>query len=436
MKMMKWSVLAVAVAAASTHAVASQQDEATGFIEGSKLDLNTRLYYFSDDYTKKSQRADKKYVDELGLGLIFNAQSGFTQGTVGVGFDAWTMTAVKLDSGAGRHPYSRSGFFADERNGRKGKDNTSQAGGAVKLRMSNTTLKFGNFYDIDTPVFSMDQSRLLPESATGFYLTSQEIENLTLNAGHFTALSGFRQTDRDSFGLGKLDMIGGKYDILENLDVSYYFSRAKFDGVKTAKKHYVGANYGLELGNDQALDFAFNYYNTKFNQRSGEKDTRNQAWSFETGYSIDAHRVAVAYQRISGGMGYQEAYGYDGGGAIYLANSAQITDFDKKGERSWKVRYDLDLGKLAGLNGFNVGAQYIRGSKIDATNSYATKGATGTKNGKNWERGFDIGYTVQEGAAKDLNVRLRQASYRASGNGVGIDDNQIRLIVNYPLSIL
>lgn len=439
MKMMKWSVLAVAVAAAGTQlAVASQQDEATGFIEGSKLNLNTRLFYFGDEFKNKSQRKasgiDNKYADELGLGFITEFQSGFTQGTVGVGVDAWGLAAYKLDSGKGRHSDvgGRSAFFSDKNSG-NAKDSLGQAGGAVKARISNTTAKYGSFIDIDTPVFSMDDSRLLPESATGFFVTSEEVEGLVLNAGHFTALSEMQTTRRDSYELDKLDMIGGTYNILENLDVSYYFSRAEFDDVKTAKKHYLGANYGIDLGNDQALDFNFNYYRTKFNNKTGIDNEKNNAWSLQGAYTIDAHKFTLAYQRMGGDTGYM--YGYDGGGSIYLANDIQINSFIENKERSWKARYDLDMGKLVGVNGLSFAAMYVRGSNI-----HGTDGTKSFSNGKNWERDLEVAYTFQEGAAKDLNIRLRQATYRANTKGyaaTGLKDmNEVRLIVNYPLSIL
>ena len=51
MQIMKWSAIAFAVAAASTQmAVASQQDNAQGFIEDSKLQLDSRMFYFNRDF--------------------------------------------------------------------------------------------------------------------------------------------------------------------------------------------------------------------------------------------------------------------------------------------------------------------------------------------------------------------------------------------------
>ncbi|MNJ72424.1 Porin D precursor [compost metagenome] len=62
----------------------------------------------------------------------------------------------------------------------------------------------------------------------------------------------------------------------------------------------------------------------------------------------------------------------------------------------------------------------------------------GTTNGKEWERDIEAKYVLQEGPAKDLSFRVRQATYR-SADGVYYGSpsiDELRLIVEYPLSIL
>src|SRR5574344_730294 len=107
MQKMKWSVIAFAVAAASTQmAAASQQSESNGFIEDSKLDLHARTLYFNRDFrngwanVSPANAAKGKYNgyrEEAGLGLKAIYESGFTQGTVGFGVDAFAMTGIRLD---------------------------------------------------------------------------------------------------------------------------------------------------------------------------------------------------------------------------------------------------------------------------------------------------------------------------------------------------
>lgn len=446
MQIMKWSAIAFAVAAASTQmAVASQQDNAQGFIEDSKLQLDSRMFYFNRDFRNdprgnrhtSPKGKENGYAEELGLGFKARYQSGFTQGTVGVGVDAFGLQSIKLDSGGGRHSYDAS-FFPDKSN-KKAKNNASQAGAAVKARISSTTLKYGRQTDVDMPVFSMDDSRLLQETSTGFLVTSEEIDGLQLNAGHFTQLSDLNQVRGDSAGLKNIDFVGGNYAITDDLNVAYYYADADLDenagntfGYKSSKKHYLGADYHYDLAADQALDFDFNFYRTKLGNRH-ESNDRNKAWSLAAAYTIDAHKFTVGHQRISGDTGYK--YGYDGGGSIYLLNDVQRNSFIGEDENSWQVRYDLDMGKF-GVEGLNLMTRYVRGSNVKIQGDTGVNPQlVGKHDGKNWERDIEAGYTFQQGAAKDLNIRVRQATYRASHLG-NVDTDEVRVIVNYPLSIL
>lgn len=428
MQMIKLSVIALAVAAASTQmAVASQQSESKGFIEDSSLNAHARALYFNRDFRDDRRPSTaQSYREEAGLGLKAIYESGFTQGTVGFGVDAFGLQGIKLDSGKGRH--GNSMFPTDGRSG-KAQDNYSQAGGAVKARISSTTLKYGEQF-VDLPVLSTDDARLLPETVTGFLVTSNEIENLEVHAGHFTALTAMDQTYHDSSNDGllkALDLVGARYNFTDNLSAAYYYSDADLKDNQTNKKHYINGNYTLPLADTQSLNFDFNMYQTKFDQKGASSD-RNNAFSIAAAYNLDAHTFTVGYQRMSGDVGYD--YGYDGGGSVYLLNDVQYNDFTQKDEKSYQVRYDLNMDTL-GVPGLSFMTRYVRGSDIDV----GTKGAYDTQNGKNWERDIEAKYVLQSGAAKDLSFRLRQATYRAE-SAVGTDIDEVRLIVEYPLSIL
>ena len=436
MQMIKLSVIALAVAAASTQmAVASQQSESNGFIEDSKLDAHARVLYMNRDFRNDTGTTTRNsYNEDAGLGLKAIYESGFTQGTVGFGVDAFGLQGIKLDSGRGRNG---NGQFPTGSNG-KAQDNYSQAGGAVKARLSNTTLKYGEQF-VDLPVLSTDDARLLPETATGFLVTSNEIENLELNLGHFTALTAMDQTYHDSSNEGllrSLDLVGGRYNFTNDLSAAYFYSDAdlghKGAGEARVKKHYTNVNYNLPLANAQNLNFDFNMYNTKFNDKDASKKSNNNVWSLAAAYNfLDAHTLTFAHQRVTGGLEGGYDYGYDGGGSVYLANDVQYHGFHKQGEKSFQARYDLDLATY-GVPGLSFMTRYVRGSNIES----------GTRNdGKNWERNIEAKYVLQSGVAKDLAFRVRQATYRGNDaannatNGVA-DNNEVRLIVEYPLSIL
>ncbi|MET3051047.1 OprD family porin [Pseudomonas alkylphenolica] len=432
MRVMKWSMIALAVAAgASQMAVASSQSESKGFVEDSQLNVKTRMLYFSRDFRNNDD--PKSRSEETGLGFLGTYESGFTQGAVGFGVDAIGMLGLKLDSGKGR---AGTGQFPTGSDGRS-EDSFSEGGGAVKMRISDTVLKYGTQFTA-MPVLATDDSRLLPETVEGFLLTSQEIKGLELNAGHFTSLNAQSQSYHDSIGgldenrqkkpgLTSADVLGGSYSFTDNLSTSLYYSKVE----DYWRKYYANVNWALPINDDQGLVFDVNFYDTKsdgaalYTAYDGDK-LDNQAYSLSAAYNIGAHTFTLAHQRVTGDGDY--GYGVDGGGTIFLANSVARSDFNAEDEKSWQARYDLNMASY-GVPGLSFMTRYVTGEGANVE---------GTSNGKEWERDIEAKYVLQEGAAKDLSFRIRQATYR-SADGVYYGSSsldELRLIVEYPLSIL
>ena len=123
-----------------------------------QLDPLLRNYYFNRD--GKSGSGDR--VDWT-QGFLTTYESGFTQGTVGFGVDAFGYLGLKLDgtsdkSGTGNLPVMNDGTPRDD---------YSRAGGAVKVRISKTSGA-----RCSRPLRSAGGSRLFPQTATGFQLQS------------------------------------------------------------------------------------------------------------------------------------------------------------------------------------------------------------------------------------------------------------------------
>jgi hypothetical protein len=53
---------------------------------------------------------------------------------------------------------------------------------------------------------------------------------------------------------------------------------------------------------------------------------------------------------------------------------------------------------------------------------------------KRWERDIEAKYVVQSGSLKDLSLRVRQATTRATA--FESDLNEVRVIIEYPLAVL
>lgn len=425
MSVMKWSVIALAVAAGTSQmAFASQQSESKGFVEDAKLDLLLRNAYFHRDHKDGVQDQSR-----WGQGFIATFESGFTQGTIGVGVDAYGLLGVKLDTGKSREDGGIA-FFGTDSSG-KTQDDLSEAGVAIKFRASNTVLKYGDQMP-SLPVLAHDTTRLLPQTFTGTLITSHEIEGLELNVGRFTGQNNLTETAHDNGRLKSIDVLGGTYSFTDNLSASLYFSDIK----DVAEKKYANVNYIFPLTDSQSLGFDFNIYKSDYDSEftGTGKDEDNTIWSLAATYSVGGHSFIVAHQRSHGGFNYvddegniqQVGYAYDigdGGNGIYLANSF-LSDFNGKDERSWQASYELDFSEY-GVPGLAWKTAYIRGTNID----------TGMGDASEREIFNQVSYVVQDGPAKDLSLKLRNSILRTS-NTYWNDMNEIRVFVEYPLSIL
>ena len=451
MRVMKWSMIALAVAAAASTQMAtaapfvSDQSEAKGFVEDAKFDLLLRNYYFNRD--RKDGSTDQK---DWTQGIWGNLSSGYTQGTVGVGVDAFGYLAVKLDGGDGTGGTGNMSRDAD-RDGDTDADghvNDSQgkAGAAIKFRVSKTELKIGDMQPSTAPVFAIGGSRVLPQSASGFQLQSSEVKDLDLEAGHFYSGTSQDRNARDG-GLwatyagveaNSIDYAGGKYAISENLSASVYGAQLE----DIWNQYYGNLNYTIPMGGDQSLNLDGNIYRTTDTGSAKAGDISNTTFSLAAAFSfLKAHTVTVAFQKVNGdtpfdyiGVGTNNR----GGDSIFLANSIQYSDFNAPNEKSAQIRYDIKMAEY-GVPGLSFMTRYVKGwdidgSKVDASSPYAALDYG--DDGKHNETNFEAKYVVQSGPAKDLSFRVRQAWHHANADETEGDVKEFRLIVDYPISVL
>ena len=109
---MRKTSLALAVAAGTLGLTLSHVANAE-FIKDSKATLELRNFYMNRDFRQDGAAQSK--AEEWAQGFIFKAESGFTEGPVGFGLDAYAGLGLKLDSsderaGTGLLPNS----FGDE----------------------------------------------------------------------------------------------------------------------------------------------------------------------------------------------------------------------------------------------------------------------------------------------------------------------------------
>ncbi len=414
-----WAAFIALGLASATPAFAAGQADAKGFVEDSTLNVLLRNAFINRDYRDGNQ--DKR---EWGQGIVANFESGFTQGTVGVGVDAFAAYGLRLDSTRRRAGAGGIDFFKQEDSTGKPASDLAKGGASLKVRVSNTVLAYGDLRP-SLPVLNHDDSRLLPESYTGTLLTSSEIDGLELVAGRFHAQSRKSDEGRDSGGLKGIDVIGGSYQFNDALSAAIYAS----DVEDVLKRQYLNLNYTLPIASN-SLNFDFNGYRTK--QDAKFDAGKSLIWSLASTYTTGPHSFTLAYQRNNGSIDYN--YGFyqsegwigDGGGSIWLANS-YWSDFNAADEKSWQLAYALDFAQY-GLPGLKYRVAYVRGSDIDTDT---------TTNGKEHEFFNQISYTVQNGAAKDLNIRLRTSALRVSSDAAQYNRSgrEVRVFIDYPFNV-
>ena len=426
--------LLLSICARGEFAFASDTTEAAqGFREGSSFEVLSRNFFLNNDFRTPSPTG-KNYTQEWAQGFISSFESGFTEGTVGVGIDAHAFLGLKLDGGKG---HSGTGLLPLDQEGRS-EDNYSSGGGTLKLRTSRTTLSYGEMM-VETPVFDTADKRLQPEYATGLLLDSREISDVHWLAGHFTAFKNQNaSTSKGNFsGYGVSTQTGGIDFVGANLFEDRPVGGALYASQLSDTWHQYYANLHMK---QSGVFIDINVYHTRDYGDAVAGAIDNTAYSLAGKYTAGAHAFTLAYQHING----DTPFDFVGGDSIYLANSIKYADFNGPHERSWQARYDLDLS-IFGVPGLKFMTRYVTGRGIDGTHApqgggynpfdesldeYVPQQGDG---GRHWERDIDLHYVVQSGAAKDLSVQLSHVTHRANSAQGGDDIDRIYIVIEYPI---
>lgn len=413
---------------------------AAGFIEGSELRVLLRNSYFNR--SKEDGRRDSR---DWTQGIVADYASGLTQGRVGFGLDAFIYQGLKLDAphdktGTGNLPVHDDGRPADE---------YVKAGVALKLAVSASLLRIGEQRP-DTPVFGVSHFRIVPQTATGVSLTSQEAADLELQAGHFTGSSSPVTTNGDGnlwavmagVTTTAADYAGGTYQFAPGLSGSLYGARFK----DIWDQYYANLDSQIELAAGRQLGLGLNLYQTNQSGQAKAGEIDNLALGLAVALRSGAQRWLLGLQKVASdtpfdylGVGDIDRNGRNGrdqGASIRLPNAAQFSDFNGPGERSWQLRYDLALDRYA-LPGLSLMTRYVSGAGIDGSQIAAGSPYAGRygDDGAHHELNVELRYVLQSGPAKGLSVRARQAWHRANQDQGSGDLDDFRLITDFPMEI-
>ena len=388
----------------------------SGFLEDSHASVSSRTMYYSAD----NRSGTNNDLREAATALRFDYKSGFTQGTVGFGMDVLGLYSVKLDGGKGT---GGTQLLPLDHDGRPA-DNFGRTNVAFKAKLSQTEIKVGEWMPV-LPILRSDDGRSLPQTFRGGQITSKEINGLTLYGGQFRAnsprddssMSDMSMTGKAAFTSDRFNFQGGEYVFNEKrTQIGLWNAELK----DIYSQQYVNLIHSQPLGDwTLGANLGFFYGKDDGSARAGDLD--NKTWSGMFSAKYGGHTFYVGLQKLTGDSAWMRVNGTSGG---TLANDSYNASYDNAQERSWQVRHDYNFVAL-GIPGLTLMNRYISGDNVH----------TGTiTDGKEWGRESELGYTVQSGALKNLNVRWRNSTMRRDFSNNEFDEN--RLIVSYPISLL
>jgi hypothetical protein len=424
------------------------QAQAPGFVDGSHLGLNLRLYY-ANQHTRRSTYLGIKKEDGLERTRIretwvqtamLNYSSGYTQGAVGFGLDASLFSAINLERGHGRVANGGDRVLVDSDG--DALPTWSRLGvGDLRLRFSSTEIKAGRLLT-DNPILRYKDNRALPSSFQGVGLFSNELDWLSLQAGSFERAIPRTGTGSEkltttfgnrAYSGSRISYLGGMAKTPYGLDVSLYTSRFEDMWQQT----YLGLTQLIGDRREIALKTALNYYHTEDQgeQRLGYID--NDAFSLAFTASHRAHSLTLAWQQVFGDEYFDYVWESTGN---YMANSL-YSDYNGPNEKSWQLRYDLDLASL-GVPGLTTSLWHAKGWDIDGTHYSGDRNGRNTgynvrglDNAKHDENGLMVAYVVQSGALKNAVFRTIVYNHRATGGQIDGSYDEVRLVANLPMWI-
>lgn len=424
---------------------AAQQAAASGFIDDSKATLDLRNFYYNQDTRNAKAPSDK----EWGQAFMFNYQSGFTDGPVGLGLDLQAMYGLRLD--------------ASGRAGKAGEDNTpgsvfplsdgkaandfSKTGATGKMRISQTQFKAGTLLP-KLPVLTTEDGRLLSQTFRGYQVDSKDLKDFNLVAGKMEQVLDRNSSNGQGMSIaGANDPAKGKfsnqfyyggadYAVSKQLQVQYYYASLE----NFYQQHFLGLIHNWQLPVGQLKTDLRYFYSTADGKNasaagrgegyvssgyygagvnSGKVD--NRLWSAMLTYGLHGHSVGLGYQKTTGESDFPHI-NQGQGRSLYLITNAQSLKFVNAGEQATVGNYTYDFTGL-GIPGLKSSVTYIHGSNIRAAR----------RDNSEWERDLRVDYVIPVGTFKGLGLTWRSAVLR--GNDTP-DKDETRLIVSYSIPLM
>lgn len=390
---------------------------AEGFADNASVNLNLRNFFINRNFNNPgySQGSAQEWTQNF----ILDAQSGFTQGSVGFGVDALGLYSVKLDGGPGTGGTQLLPIGSDGRPA----DNFGRLAVAGKVKIAKTQIKVGEWMPV-LPILRSDDGRSLPQTFQGGQVTSHDVAGLTLYGGQFRKNSPRNDSSMDDmFMQGKatvtsdrFNFVGGEYTFNEKRTMVGLWNAELKD---IYQQQYLQVTHSQPLG-DWTLGANLGYFWGKEDGSALAGDLDNRTFSTLLSARYGGNTFYVGLQKVSGDTSWMRVNGTSGG---TLANDSYNSSYDSAKEQSWQLRHDYNFAAL-GVPGLTLMNRYISGDNV----------STGTiSDGKEWGRETELAYVLQSGTFKNLNLRVRNSTIRRDYSTNEFDET--RVIVSYPVNI-
>ncbi len=199
---------------------------AAGFVDDATGTLTLRNLFINRDF--KGDNATRSKAEEWTRNFILGLKSGYTEDPLGFGVDVDVLGlySLKLDGGTQLLPLGHDGDPADQ---------FGRIAVSGKLKYSETELRVGEWYLV-LPILRSDDGRSLPQTFQGSMLTSKEIKNLTLHAGHITG-----NNPRDDGSMEDMTLFGTSPYTSDRTSDDYNFAAIGVPGL-TFMTRYIGGH--------------------------------------------------------------------------------------------------------------------------------------------------------------------------------------------------
>lgn len=400
MKLKNLTAAIMAVSAMSSAQVIAAEDE-----NKFDVDMDFRTFYMNRDF-------DAGIPDTHAAGQAFrlNVKSPMWNDTFGFGLSAVSVVELLDDK-----TINSSDVLTPEGDGY-----TTLEQAYIRFKpLDNLDIRAGRMI-LMTPLLNDLTSRISAPSTQGVHATA------TFEKGSLYGIYSDEASMNNSQDFVSYSANGEEYEIV-SLGGTYKFDNGLSTHVQYAvaddyqKQSYYNLGYNTKLGeNDLMLDLT---------HMRGEDDGDLYGSDYDSNLTgltarLSAGNLAytLAYQTIGGDNGYDQKWGGDDNTQFFTWGAVQLLDFNAKDEQSLQARIDYSVPSLPGLK---LMARHTESWDIDHS--------TGT-DGKRHETNFDASYTLQEGKAKGLSMRLRVAN--ADGDAEVVPRiSDIRFMIDYNVDL-